>query len=165
MKKLFTGLLLTASLLGTVQSAQAAWVVGVASSGDHSEFGRSVSRMTYRTAMVSGILGLMTGNPIFATIFTLNDESSTTFIKSDLEARYPSLKGSEILTDLADLAATADMNGNSLDSIKTEDGVVFKRYSVQLNHDELSELLSLHGLDAKSPDVRKLQEDLTTDLK
>ena len=125
MKKFFSTLLIASTLMSvSYQTTQAAWVIGVASSYENSDFADEVNRLAYRTAVVSGILGLLTGSQLMSTIFVLSDEDVNVSTAEQIRAKFShfkELKDSEVFNDMAKQASLVGGTKDAL-TIELKDG-------------------------------------------
>ena len=161
MKRLIGKTLLCLTLLVTVQSAQAAWIVSLSTVGSRSPFAREVYNISWRVGVTAGIAGFFTGLPVFSAIFILGDEKSEAIVREDLEKRYPELKNNEVLSELSQLALNPQTNGTLIGNIEVE-GQASQQYKIQLTQEEVTNLALKHGLSDKM--TEKLITDLTTNL-
>ncbi|MEE3080035.1 MAG: hypothetical protein VX341_11910 [Bdellovibrionota bacterium] len=165
MKKFFSTLLIATTLMSvSVQSTQAAWVIGAAASFENSDFSREVERLAYRTAVISGLLGLITGSSFLATVFILSDEDPSAVIADQIYKAFEvhkEITESEIVQDLAKMMASSDAPTKKI-TVKDDKGedVEIVTFSFSMEEDEVNSLLEKHGLDIDATYAQELRDAL-----
>ena len=161
MKKILTTLAITGALLGSIQSTQAAWVVGASTVASDSDFSAEVDRIAYRAAVISFIGPAITGSSVFAGIFILGDDGVNNQSIAELKKSFPTLAESDLFSDLTRKIQHTLSDATLVDADQDEKGNELEKHIVSFDSQEIMALLEKHGHDTNSKDAKKLMESFS----
>ncbi|MEE3078661.1 MAG: hypothetical protein VX341_04930 [Bdellovibrionota bacterium] len=154
MKKLFFSLLLATSIFTT--STHAAIAIGTASGfmnkSNPSKFKETVTNLSYSAAALIWVSSVVSGSTgVLVPLFFLDSETDIDTVVTELENKYPTLKGHSIISEIAEII-TKDQETIEKDEV----------VHIVLSEEEVDNLFLRHGVNSSSQDAESLRELLIT---
>ncbi len=161
MKKIIKTLAITAVLLGSIQTTQAALWVGLSSKSSNSDFAREVDRAAAKTALLAFFGYAITGSSFVGGVFILGDDEVNNQSIAELKNNYPTLAESDLFSDLTRKIQYEISDETLVDAAQDIDGNEFEKHKVAFNPQDVMDLLQKHGHDLDSTDSQNLIKHLS----